>query len=478
MTELSVLDSTGATPPRTAQWLRRLSVGSLVLILAWAPFPLGSAVSWGNGELSLMLMIAMLLWLAATMAGSVAPVVARRDVVVPFVLLLLVLGYALVQIVPIGASVWAHPIWTMTSEGLHRPIAGTISIDPWRSFVALTRLALPVGAGVLTYSLAARRETASFLFDAALIIGVLYAVYAFVMLLTGKTQAGLVYGMKFDSQFLSGPFMLHNSFATYIGMTALGATMRLIYAADGFVLRTRGVRWLAVTLIQFVFGRGVGFVLAALIAPAAVVASASRGGFAAMVCGLLAMMIIGVVSLRRRRVALWPVVGVILPIAAIFVFIVFNGNQLGDRLNEFLVGGDNEATRPVLWAAAERMIADAPWTGLGLGTFQDAYPLYAVQALPFVMDKTHSDYLELAAGLGLPAAIVLWVGLAWFAVVCAIGALRRRRDRQFVLTALGASVLVAVHSAVDFSLQIPAVALQYAVLLGIGVAQAARTRLH
>src|SRR6202042_3544608 len=109
---------------------------SLVLMLAWAPFPLGSAVSWGNGVLSLMLMIAMLLWLAATVAGSAAPIVARRDVAVPFTLLVLVLFYALVQTMPIGASGWAHPIWAMASEGLHRPLAGTISIDPWRSFVA------------------------------------------------------------------------------------------------------------------------------------------------------------------------------------------------------------------------------------------------------------------------------------------------------------------------------------------------------
>ena len=60
------------------------------------------------------------------------------------------------------------------------------------------------------------------------------------------------------------------------------------------------------------------------------------------------------------------------------------------------------AVKIALWSAAQRMITSAPFLGLGLGTFQDAYPMYATQMLPFIMDKAHSDYLEFAAGLGLP----------------------------------------------------------------------------
>ena len=122
------------------------------------------------------------------------------------------------------------------------------------------------------------------------------------------------------------------------------------------------------------------------------------------------------------------------------------------------------------------MIADAPWFGLGLGTFQDAYPLYASQVLPFVMDKAHCDYLEFAAGIGLPAAIAWWIAIAWLTLLCLRGVRVRRRNRLYPLVAVAASVLVAVHSSVDFSLQLPAVALLYATILGLGVAQALPTR--
>jgi len=52
----------------------------------------------------------------------------------------------------------------------------------------------------------------------------------------------------------------------------------------------------------------------------------------------------------------------------------------------------------------------------------------------------------------------------------------RQRNRLYPIAAVGATVLVAVHSSVDFSLQMPAVALLYATFLGLGVAQCQSTR--
>jgi hypothetical protein len=48
-----------------------------------------------------------------------------------------------------------------------------------------------------------------------------------------------------------------------------------------------------------------------------------------------------------------------------------------------------------------------------------------------------------------------------------------------VFPAIGfaASVVVGIHAAVEFSLQVPAVAVVYAALLGLGVAQSWRTNM-
>lgn len=125
----------------------------------------------------------------------------------------------------------------------------------------------------------------------------------------------------------------------------------------------------------------------------------------------------------------------------------------------------------MLWNAALRMIQNAPLLGLGLGTYENAYPMYSDTMLPLIMDKAHNDYLELAAGWGLPAAILWWSALAWLAFLCVRGVFIRRHNRVFPMLAVGATILVAVHSIFDFSLQMPAIALTYATILGLGVAQ-------
>ena len=159
------------------------------------------------------------------------------------------------------------------------------------------------------------------------------------------------------------------------------------------------------------------------------------------------------------------------------VLFALGGDTLEAQFNALVEAGGVDPIRLTLWDAAHRMIADAPWLGLGLGTFESAYQLYATEVFPYVMDKAHSDYLEFAAGLGLPAAIAWWMAILWLALLCVRGVFVRRRNRAYPLLAVGATALVGFHSAFDFSLQIPAVALSYAAILGLGVAQAFPTRM-
>ncbi|MEJ2535205.1 MAG: hypothetical protein P8008_07010, partial [Gammaproteobacteria bacterium] len=78
--------------------------------------------------------------------------------------------------------------------------------------------------------------------------------------------------------------------------------------------------------------------------------------------------------------------------------------------------------------------------------------------------------------LGWPTALAQFACVAWLALVCLAGLRRRGRDWAYPATGFAATVLVAVHSTVDFSLQIPAVALLYSTILGVGVAQSYSSR--
>jgi O-antigen ligase len=155
---------------------------------------------------------------------------------------------------------------------------------------------------------------------------------------------------------------------------------------------------------------------------------------------------------------------------------MITGDSLETRFNALVEAGSIDETRALLWDSAVRMIGGSPFLGLGLGAFEHAYPLYADRVLPFIMDKAHNDYLELAASLGLPAAIAWWTAWVWLIGICIRGIFVRRRNRHYPILAIAATALVGVHSIFDFSLQIPAVALTYAVILGLGVGQSAPTR--
>ena len=100
-----------------------------------------------------------------------------------------------------------------------------------------------------------------------------------------------------------------------------------------------------------------------------------------------------------------------------------------------------------------------------------------VQPLEIANERTssyvmaHNDWLEMIFELGFPAAVLWFAVIASLALRCLLGFFRRGRDHIYPLTGFCACVLVGLHSFVDFSLQIPAVAVTFSVLLGLGVAQ-------
>lgn len=450
--------------------LRSLAIGLFITLLAWAPFPLGGAIAWASGLQTMLIAACCILWCLGSINSPERLFKGSRILIIPGLLVAGTLLWAGVQLLADVPAGWGHPIWTMASEALAKPLGSHISINPWRTEAELIKLASYVMAVWLVFRMARRAETAKFLLNATIVIGALYAIYAFALYQSGFQQTDVFYSVKRGGGYVSGPFMLHNSFATYSGMVAIAATVRLF--AEGSAAKSdrhEGRRWIQ-SILQFCSGRGAPILIAVLTSFSAVVASASRAGFAATLCGLVTIALVALL-LTRGRQSFWPLMGAIAAASPIFLIVIINGGDLANRVDQLLASDAGDKVRYALWAASQRMIADAPFLGLGLGTFEDAYPLYATQFFPFVMDKAHCDYLEFAAGLGLAAATAWWLAILWLCGLFLRAIIIRHRNRYFAIIALGASAIVAVHSSVDFSLQLPAVALLYATLLGLGLGQ-------
>jgi hypothetical protein len=73
-------------------------------------------------------------------------------------------------------------------------------------------------------------------------------------------------------------------------------------------------------------------------------------------------------------------------------------------------------------------------------------------------------------------ALIALGGMIAIVARCVRGVFKRRRDYIYSLIAVSASSYVALHSFFDFGIQMQANALAFAVILGVGMAQAIRSQ--
>jgi O-antigen ligase len=138
----------------------------------------------------------------------------------------------------------------------------------------------------------------------------------------------------------------------------------------------------------------------------------------------------------------------------------------------------SSGTRWQLWQAAGRMWADHPWFGVGPAHYDYCFRQYRPETLQLRPDRAHNDYINLladwgAVGGGIVLAgmgvFVFWLKKTWPHVrreENAFGTGQSNRFAFFLGATCGLAAL-AVHSAMDFDLHIPAIALTGATLLAL-----------
>src|SRR6185312_7616808 len=360
---------------------------------------------WSWSLLSILIALCCGLWALSQAITPVRNDISLQRYLAPVLLFAAVLLLGAIQLFPFVPASWAHPIWQIASDTFHVDVKPIISIDPWRTTTELMKLLTYLMAGALTFFLCQRSDRAYVVFTALLFIIALYAGYGLLLALTGFSQTELFYSNWIMNENVNGPFVLRNSFATYLGMGVILATVHLYPAASKKIVTGRGVRQHALSTLLYVFGQGVWSVLAFVAVISILVATASRAGCLATLAGLIAVLVLAATLANRRNTSLWAIAGAVSMFALAVIVFSINGNTLEARFFDLVEAGGVDEVRVALWNAASRMISDSPWLGLGLGTFERAYPMYADRMFAFVMDKAHNDYLEFAAGIGVPAAI-------------------------------------------------------------------------
>lgn len=446
---------------------------SLLAVIFLSPLPYGSNRPWSWSLCSLLVAILGTIWavqffVAKRKAPFFQHIKSMTDVVVLF---FIVVCWALIQASTYFATDLNHPLWQMQNE-LLQSSSGSISLIPADTLTLLMRLLSYALVFWLALCYSQDAYKARQVFYSLMIAGFVYSAYGLIMSFGDFKPLEVAY--RGD---VTGSFVSRNHFATFAGLTLLCTLALLsdsVTAASKYNIGGNlGLqRFLEKLIVRSYFPLLVFFVIGT-----ALILTHSRGGFLSSLLGLIVLLAALNANKSSRNIyVIWIFTGFI--VVGGVVFYVSSEGLLG-RLN---AQGLTDAAREEVYELTWNAILTNPWTGFGLGSFEEVFPLYKSLDVaggidqPSLWDYAHNTYLESIFELGFPAALALFYCFLRLAGICVKGLLLRKKDWIYPATGFAATCLIAAHANVDFSMQIPAIPYTYALLMGAACAQSFSTR--
>jgi O-antigen ligase len=452
---------------RSGGFLRGAIEALTLALVAVAPWPFGSANPYAEGALYAGVAALLALWAVRLLVEGRGnwkrcPVTLCLAGLVLFTAWqLLPLSPSAVQALsPAGAALSAELLPTppnpAVADATTLPAGASLSLYPGATRPALVQLTAVLALfAVVRQNLTSTRNLRR-LSVVALANGVLLSLFA--LLQAASSPRNELFWSVTTEGTAFGAFVCRNHFPFYINV-CLGLGLGLLLTSwpedadriEGFrLLQSSAVVWAGVALALLV---------------GAVFLSLSRGGVLAL---LGAAAVLAVVA--GRRAFPWPRLVAFALIAALTLGLVswYGKSVVGARLAALWQDQRLEEARPQMWARVLPLAGQYPFWGTGAGTFADVEPLTRgpEHASDAVWEHAHNEYLEALVEGGV---VRLGLTLAAVGFVYYLGgrALRRadsRSARPLALGALFGVTAVVLHSAGDFGLHIPAVALLVTVL--------------
>ena len=405
--------------------LEKIIFGMLLALLVLTPLPYGSVETWSIALWEVLVFATVVVWALLTVVEGKLKI-HLNPLVWPMLALLVL---AIVQVWPIAIG----------ANGEKQ----TISFSPYVTY----QFAVKLFASICFFLLFAtfvnndqRRMTA---------VKVIIAVCA-VIAIVGIGQAYI--GRLFWQRGTFGPFVNRNHFAGFLEMGV---------ALAGGLLIGRVVQqiWLAIygsCLLAMCAGIGL---------------SASRGGVLALAAELVFLALIAIPTFfhsrseskaRRAGILIRAAAALLIGAGAIAGAMLLVGSEgLVANFSQIQAetGGELPASerfsRRDIWRATTELIKDHPMTGVGLGAFQFAYTRYDQSSGIQRVEQSHNDYLQIVADGGYIGGFIALVFIVLlFVRGFATLQTHNRQKRAVVMGALAGCFAIAVHSFVEFNLQI------------------------
>jgi hypothetical protein len=459
---------------RKILFFRNASAVGLLTVIAVSPLPLASNRDWAWSPLAVAVGT-MLLLCATDMTMRARALASSMLAYICSILAAAVLAWVLMQLFA-GSLLGEARTFESISAGLGLEVLPRVPFDAERATASAMKLVTYAGVFLLGFYFCSDRDIAERLCWTVVGSAIVVTVYGWAMEIVFRSCVAITMIKRpLESHApctFSGTFVNSGNYATFAGLAALVCVAQLqsLFFRSPFATDTTRHRW--IRMVSTLSGRGSIYLGALIVLVGGMVFSSSRSGIAAFLIAAIAMTFsVDLLQRRGRTRAIWVTVWLLVATATL---LLVSGENIVRRTLFFLSEGD--ADRTALWHLSQEAVAQRPWTGWGLGSFEGVYSLLQPPTLVLPFDKAHNSYLESAIELGIPTAIGFFAILVFLTGRCFNGMRIRVRDAQLPAIGFGCSVFVALHSLVDFGAQIPAVAIAYASLLGLGCAQSRSSR--
>lgn len=443
---------------------------ALIALTLAAPLPFGAYPAWAWASMSAACGALLFGWGLSALTGRTRVTRPPSFLWWSAAALGLALLWALLQTAEFVPAGWRHPMWRDAAAALEIPHRGAISLDPAASRASVLRVLSYAGVFWLAYQYGRDSRRASYAFRALTAGSACYALYGLVVVFSGA-ESILWFEKTSYVNAATGTFVNPNSFGAYCGIGLLCATAVLQRRFFNDALKKMDFRERLRFLLVAFIPRNALLLAAWMTLASALLFSLSRGATAATILAILAML--AILALRRGlslRKLMTRKIGILL---AGGLPLLLAADVQEWRIWEI---GPDLGRRSEIYSQTLMAIGEAPLAGTGLGTFESVYRSHRTGEIRPGVLMAHNDYLELALELGIPAAALFVFAVFALGVGCARGVWIRNRDFEFPAAGAAVCVLMGAHSLIDFSLQIPAVAVTFSFVLGVAVAQSQPVR--
>ena len=428
----------------------------LLVFIALTPLPFGSVYPFSWGLSALVVGLATLGYMVCLSRIGISLRVSLSDIGPPVFIFGAFCCYLLLQIVPIGLvvpSLTAFDVNGMTFQ------SATLSVASDQTLLMLTRHLTYGMLFFLIVQVTQNPDRRQLFMKAILVVIALYCAQSVISLQAGDTVLGIAKRSYIGSA--TGTFINRNSFATFL---AIGAVVALAQVGNNVVRQS--TRHQHDGTVPGVMGNIAIYGIIFLVLFAVVFATNSRMGVFCAIAGSAVIIAIVFGRIARSVVAISTMVGAVV-VASIAALLLF-GESLFERTIdvEASSGQRLEIYRQIL-----DLIAMRPLTGFGGGSFEQIFQF--VHKLPvspdFIWNRAHNSYLSLWSEMGLVFGSLPVIALVLIGVRL-IRALREETPAWAVqATGLAVLVIAAVHSLVDFSLEIQANSIFFVALIATAV---------